>query len=120
MPHFLLIAHHDADSPFNRTAEKQPVWDALAQLDAELRAAGVIVFSRGVADPEESVTLRWNAGGELGRDEAPFQDLEHWFSGFWLIECASRADAEAWGVKAAEAHRCDVEVRPLRPPVGTE
>lgn len=120
MAHFLLVAHHDAQSPFNLTQDKQPVWDALDALDADMTAAGVIVFSRGVANPEDSSTLRFNAAGELERSAGPFQELEHWFSGFWLIDCASRADAEAWGARAAAAHRCDIEVRPLRPPPGEE
>lgn len=111
---FLLAAHHDDNSPFNRLDDHTQVWADLVALDKDMRASGVLIFSRGLTHPDAAATVRMSPSGTSRREDGPYESHEHWLSGMWLIEVADRDAALEWAHRAASAHRCDVEVRPFQ------
>ena len=115
MPVFLIAAQDRADSPFNRLADKQPVWKELTELDVAMREAGVFVFSRGLQSPDAAVTFRAAADGSVV-EEAGGQGPST-LGGMWIIDCADDGEARHWARRCAAAHRCDVELRPFQPNV---
>ena len=115
MPLFLIAAQHRADSPFNLLGDPAPVWAALEELDAQMREAGVLVFSQGLRDPEFSVTFRAQPDGGLARASGPYGHGT--LAGMWIVDCEA-ADAETWAKRCATAHRCDVELRPFQQELG--
>lgn len=114
MPTYLIAAQHRPDSPFNLLDDHQQVWRDLAELDEQMRAAGVIVFSRGLEAPDAAVTFRAEPTGAVTRTAGPYAPST--LAGMWIIDCPA-ADAESWAERCAAAHRCDVELRPFQPSV---
>ncbi|WP_062465208.1 YciI family protein [Demequina soli] len=117
MPTYLIAAHHRPDNPFNLLEDKEPVWADLRALDADLRAADALIWSRGLSDPDAAVTMRIGPDLALAEAPGPLQREAEWLSGMWVIRCADTAEAHAWARRAARAHRCDVELRPFLPPI---
>jgi len=115
MPLFLIAAQDRADSPFNKLADHQPVWQELTELDDELRAAGAFVFSRGLQPPDAAVTFRAEDSGEVVASAGPYAPTT--LGGMWIIDVADEATAREWARRCAAAHRCDVELRPFQPHV---
>jgi len=120
MPLFLIAAQDRADSPFNRLADPSPVWRELTELDDELRAAGVFVFSRGLQAPDAAVTFRAVQDGAEGGLSVVEEDGAYGpttLSGMWILDCRDEDEARRWAAKCAATHRCDVELRPFQPHV---
>ena len=115
MPFFLIAAQDRADSPFNRLADKQPVWAELTELDAAMREAGVFVFSRGLESPDAAVTYRAGADGSVVEEAGAQGDST--LGGMWIIDCTNAGEARVWARRCATAHRCDVELRAFQPNV---
>src|SRR5690554_1524816 len=91
MPTYLIAAQHRPDSPFNLLDDHQQVWRDLAELDEQMRAAGVIVFSRGLEAPDAAVTFRAEPTGAVTRTAGPYAPST--LAGMWIIDCPA-ADAE--------------------------
>ena len=112
MPVFLIAAQDRADSPFNRLADKQPVWAELTELDAAMREAGVFVFSRGLESPDAGMTYRATPDGSVVEESGARGPST--LGGMWIIECVDADEAREWARRCAAAHRCDVELRPFQ------
>ena len=112
---FLIAAQDRADSPFNQLADHQQVWADLTELDAAMRDAGVFVFSRGLQSPDAAVTFRVSGTGSIDEQAGPYGPTT--LAGMWIIDCGSEPEAREWARRCAEAHRCDVELRPFQPHV---
>lgn len=112
---FLIAAQDRADSPFNLMADHQEVWRDLTALDAAMRDAGVYLFSRGLQAPDAAVTFYAPRTGAVFEQAGQYGETT--LSGMWLIDCDSELEARDWARRCAEAHRCDVELRPFQPHV---
>lgn len=80
--------------------------DAHAVVDAA-KAAGVWVFGGGI--DEEVAPVRVAADGAVA--PGAYAEHEQLSGGFAVLELSSRADAEVWAARFAEACRCPQEVR---------
>jgi hypothetical protein len=114
---YLVAAQHRADSPFNLLEDHTQVWRDLTDFDDELRAAGALVFSRGLEEPDAAVAFRAHADGSVARRTGPYAPTT--LAGMWIIDCPEQ-DAERWAQRCAAAHRCDVELRPFQPHVSDQ
>lgn len=117
---FLVAAQDRADSPFNRLADPSEVFRALTALDDELRAAGVLIFSRGLQPPDAAVTFRVEDGGgsgwvTIGASDGPYGPTT--LAGMWILDCGDEDEARTWAARCAATHQCDVELRPFQPHV---
>ena len=45
--------------------------------------------------------------------DGPYIETKEHIGGFWVLECATKAEAVEWGRKAALACKAPVEVRPF-------
>jgi hypothetical protein len=57
--------------------------------------------------------VRRQPDGGLLVTDGPYLETKEHIGGFWVLECADRQEALAWGRKAALACRAPVEVRPF-------
>ena len=115
-----MAAQDRADSPFNLLEDHTQVWRDLTDLDDELRAAGALVFSRGLQSPDAAVTFTAQPGeavGEVSVAERAGAYGPSTLAGMWIIDCTDESDAREWARRCAAAHRCDVELRPFQPHV---
>ena len=111
MTQYLVAIHHPDDfEPFSESEETHRDIDAL---NAEMRAAGVIVFVGGLDRPAKAKSVRRQAGGKLLVTDGPYIESKEHLGGFWVLEAADMDAALEWGRKAAIACRAPVEVRPF-------
>lgn len=70
--------------------DRTPEWVAGMQkfmfdLDGELKAAGEVVESHGLADPRQAKTIRFQNGAPLATD-GPFAELKESLAGYWVVD----------------------------------
>ncbi|MHA3702622.1 YciI family protein [Jatrophihabitans sp. YIM 134969] len=85
------------------------------RLTDELMESGQLVVSGGLMGPEAArrVTVR---DGEITATDGPFAEIKEHLAGFYLVECADLAEAEAIAARIPDAAFNHVEVRPLWDP----
>lgn len=89
-----------------------PVMRELAVLNADMKAAGVWVFSAALHQPEASTVV--GAQGEaLLTTDGPFAEGTEFVGGFDLIQVADLDEALGWAGKLTRVLGLPVEVRPL-------
>jgi hypothetical protein len=77
----------------------------------EAKAAGVLVFAGGVADPKDTSVV----GRDGTATEGPNPARTEFIGGMTVVEVVSRTEALAWAAKIAAACRCAQEVREFLP-----
>ena len=111
MTQYMVAIHHPDD--LQPGSEDEETRQDIAALNKEMVAAGVRVFVGGMASVREAVSVRVKSGGSLVVTDGPYMESKEHIGGFWVLECATRDEAIAWGRKAAIACRTPVEVRPF-------
>lgn len=89
-----------------------PIMRALAELNAELDAAGVTVLRSGLLPPETATVVRAK-GDEVLLTDGPYLEGKEHVGGFWIINAPDLDAALGWAAKAASAVTLPIEVRPL-------
>lgn len=87
----------------------------MAHIDAfndKLREGGHWIFAGGLHAPELSQVIDNRAGAGRSVAGSLYSEVEH-YSGFWLIEAADRATAEALATEGSLACNRKVELRQL-------
>ncbi len=112
MPHMLLIAE-----PPGQREERGPVagaqaYQSMLDFTDELKAAGVLLASSALATPATRLQLRDGAPRWV---DGPFAEAREMIGGFFLLNCATLAEAKAWAERCPAAAWCQVEVRETGP-----
>lgn len=87
-------------------------------LMTEISASGELVTAEALAAPESSTLYGWKAGEHVATD-GPYAEAKEHLAGFFLIDCETRARAEAIAVKFAQPGGV-VELRPAMWPGGDD
>ena len=114
MPEY-LIAFNDEwvpDHTFEELREKSKVVKALV---AEMKAAGVFVFTGGLDDEAPVFSVDASSGTPLFTD-GPFIETKEHFGGFAVVDVPDEAAARLWAGKIAVACGWPQEVRQFRVP----
>ncbi len=91
-----------------------PIMAELAQVNADLDAAGSRVFSAGLTPPSAAKVLKLQ-DGEVQVTDGPFVEAKEQIGGFTIIEAANETEALAWAKRFAKAITLPIEVRALQP-----
>jgi hypothetical protein len=89
-----------------------PIMAKLAQLTADLKAAGAYVYGNGLADASSATVLRAD-GGEVLVTDGPYLEGKEHMGGFDIVEAPDLDAALAWGRRFAEITGLPIEVRPF-------
>ncbi len=109
--YLLSIYQPDGDPPPPEVLD--PIMRNVEQLNAEMRAAGVWVFSGPLHPPSTATVLQAKSGDVLVTD-GPFVEGKEHLGGFDVIKAADLDEALAWGRKlAAVLEPLWIEVRPF-------
>lgn len=111
MTQYLVAIHHPDD--FEPFSEDEATHRAIDALNAEMKAAGAIVFVGGLSSVREAKSVRTQPGGKVLVTDGPYIETKEHIGGFWVLEAATIDEAVEWGRKAAIACRAPVEVRPF-------
>jgi hypothetical protein len=112
MAYMLLIVE-----PVGQRAERgveagQQLYERMLGFTQELKDAGVLMASSSLATA--ATRLRREAGAPFVTD-GPFTESKEMIGGFFLVDCASHAEAVQWAVRCPAASWATVEVRETGP-----
>ncbi len=114
MAQYLLSVWHDDEYEVDfEGADMQRIGAQVGQFNADLEAAGGLVFAGGL-NPASSATVIRADGGDVSMTDGPYAESKEQMGGFWVIEAPDLDAALDWGRKGATACEGPVEVRPFQ------
>ncbi|WP_238008269.1 YciI family protein [Dactylosporangium sp. AC04546] len=113
MPQYLLSVIEPSEGEPPAPAELEKIMADVAELDRELREAGVWVFSGGLHPPATASTLR-PKGEDILVSDGPFVEGREHLGGFSIIDVPDLDAALEWARKTVVATTLPIEVRPFR------
>jgi hypothetical protein len=112
MPNYMLTIYQpDGDPPPPEALE--PIMRDVQAVNAEMKAAGVWVFTGGLHAPSTATVMKVKDGDVLMTDGPYLEGKEH-IGGFTVIEAPDLDAALEWGRKLARAITLPIEVWPLK------
>ena len=96
-----------------RAAEEMDFEQIVAAMGAyneELQKAGVFLSAEGLSDAEDGFRVDFSTIPPVVTD-GPFAEAREVFTGFWILEVASREEAEIWAKKCPLGPGVSLEVR---------
>jgi len=118
MPEY-LIAFNDEWVPDNTVEELREKSKAVRALIAEMKAAGVFIFTGGLDDGAPVFSVDASSGTPLITD-GPFAETKEHLGGFAVVDVADEQEARLWAGKIALACGWPQEVRRFRVPMNQE
>ena len=127
---YLLMLYADQDAGLQIPADQMAkAMEALGAYQAALEKAGAFVMTSPLDLVQNARTVRVeggevmqassgafvNQGGEMKVHDGPYADTREQLGGFYMIECASMAEAVEWAKKCPAAQWGSIEVRAMRP-----
>jgi hypothetical protein len=114
-----LIAFNDEWVPDHTPEELREKSKALRPLLAEMKAAGVLIFTGGLDDAAPVFSVDASSGTPLFTD-GPFIESKEHLGGFAVVDVADEEAARLWAGKIAVACGWPQEVRRFRVPTQLE
>jgi hypothetical protein len=102
MKFMLLMYNNETLWNLMTKGERDAAVDRLMKFSEQLRAAGKLILTQGLAPGVEAVSIRPRPGGERVVTDGPYVETREVETrevagGYYIIECASRDEAIAWG-----------------------
>ena len=113
MRQYLLSVRMIEDAPERPPSDQEQAYQQVAELNAEMQAAGAWVFGGGLL-PASSATVVRTQGNDVLITDGPFTESKEHIGGFWVIAAADLDAALQWAAKATRACGEPVEVRPFQ------
>ena len=110
---FMLMIHGSEQADGRRTEpEVKQIVGQHMRVAQDLRAAGKMVHGERLRSQAEATRLRTKAG-QIQLTDGPFAETKEVVGGFYLIDCASKAEAIEWASKLPIREEGFIEVRPI-------
>lgn len=114
MKYALLLMGHAGDGACGEPEGAGP--EEFMAFDDEITAAGVVISSFALEDPEHGVVVSTDQSGDRVVTNAPFAEVREFVGGTYVIEVADIDEAISWARKSpASAPGGHIEIRPLAP-----
>lgn len=114
MKYALLLMGHTNDPACGDEGGASP--EEFFAFDQEITAAGVVVNSFALEDPEHGVIVSSDDSGDRVVSTGPYAEVREFVGGTYVIEVADLDEAIAWAQKSpASAAGGHIEIRPLAP-----
>lgn len=111
-----LIAFNDTWVPDHTTEELRAKSRALRPLLAQMRAAGVLIFTGGLDDDAPVFSVEPGGGTPLFTD-GPYVETKEHIGGFAVVDVADEEAARLWAGRIAVACGWPQEVRRFQVPM---
>ena len=82
----------------------------MGRYNEELQKAGVFLSAEGLSDASEGFRVDFDSAPPIVTD-GPFAEAVEVFTGYWILEVASREEAERWALKCPLGPGTALEVR---------
>jgi hypothetical protein len=111
-----LIAFNDEWVPDHTDEELREKSKAVRALRAEMKAAGVLIYTNGLDDAAPVFSVDASSGTPLFTD-GPYAETKEHIGGFAVVDVADEEAARLWAGKIAVACGWPQEVRRFRVPM---
>lgn len=102
----------------------EQAWDALTPVGQETVMQEYLVFSQAVSDrgimvagdelkPTTTATTLRPHNNQILTTDGPYAETKEQLGGFYILECATMAEALDWAAKLPGARTGAIEVRPI-------
>ena len=114
MTRYLLSVHTTSgERPAPMTDDQmREGYQRIGAVEDEMRAAGALVFSGRLEEPDTARVVRTTNGGKLTTD-GPFLETKEAIGGFYIIQAETDEGALEWASKTSAAVGRPIEVRPF-------
>ncbi|HXW84604.1 MAG TPA: YciI family protein [Candidatus Binataceae bacterium] len=96
---FMLLIMNDPKIPLVSEAEMPALLAQFQKVGADLEAARKLVHSSRLRPPQEAKTVRNPRGAKPVVVDGPFSEAKETVGGYFVLECASEAEAVEWAQK---------------------
>jgi len=111
----LLLIHEPHGQRAQRTqAQGQEAYNQMLGFAEELKKAGKLRAVESLASDDKGVRVQVR-GGRARAVDGPFTEAKEMVGGFFLLDCADMAEAQAIAERCPAAAWATVEVRPVAP-----
>jgi len=107
--YMLILRPTDAAAATFESIEFDEVLETIGRFNDELIRAGVLLAAEGL-DSEGGVVVDFT-GEEVVVTDGPYGETKELFSGFYLLDVASRQEAVEWAKRAPLTDGSKIEVR---------
>lgn len=114
MPDRSLIHEPVGQRATRSRAEGEAAYDRMVQFSAELREQGKLLAVESLASQETGTRVQVR-GGRAQVLDGPFSEAKEMVGGFFLVNCATREEAQALAARCPAAEWATVEVRETAP-----
>lgn len=114
MKFMLLITSAEGSEAKLSAAEREAMLAGHMKFGAEAGAAGKMVGGERLRPESEATRLRLK-GSQRQVVDGPFAETKEGLGGFYILECADKAEAIEWAWKLPHREGMSVEVRPIWP-----
>ena len=114
MPYMLLIVEPPGQRTERGLEAGKQVYDQMLGFAETLKARGVLRGVESLASDAKAVRVQVR-DGRPSLVDGPFTEAKEMVGGFFLLDCATRAEAVAIAAECPAAAWCTVEVRELGP-----
>ncbi len=90
--------------------DMEEMFAVMGAYNEEMQKAGVLLSAEGLSDASEGFRLDFSSTPPVMTD-GPFAEAREVFTGYWILEVASREEAEHWAAKAPLGPGVALEVR---------
>jgi len=112
MKFMLLIVDRDPKLPQPSEADIGPMMAQFQKIGTDLGAEGKMVHSARLCPTGEAKTVKVGRDGTRSIIDGPFTETKEAVGGYYLIDCASEAEAIEWAKKFPPYF--NIEVRQIR------
>lgn len=106
----IMQVEPEAAADAAETLDMAEVVALMGAYNEELQKAGVMLSAEGLSDASEGFRVDFSATPPVVTD-GPFTEAREVFTGFWILEVASREEAEHWAKKCPLGPGVTLEVR---------
>lgn len=114
MSHMLLILEPTGQRSTRTEAEGHEVYARMKRFGESLRERGKLLAAESLASQSKAARVR-TRGGQAQVVDGPFTEVKEMIGGFYLLNCATMAEAVAIARECPAAEWATVEVRALGP-----
>ncbi|WP_137920210.1 YciI family protein [Hydrogenophaga sp. 2FB] len=114
MSHMLLILEPAGQRSTRTEAEGREVYARMQRFGESLQTRGKLLAAESLASQSTAARVQ-TRGGQAQVVDGPFAEAKEMIGGFFLLDCASMAEAVAIAHECPAAEWATVEVRALGP-----
>lgn len=115
MKYMLIMRVSDKAIEASKNIPFEQIIEQMGQYNEAMMQAGVLIAGEGLAEAEEGFVVDFDSETPLVTD-GPYGETKELFSGFWILEVSSRAEAAEWAKRAPLGPGAKLEVRRVTGP----